>query len=119
MIGQNVYPFVQIANGTMMYSALDVTVESANETTMVAGTQVHQGLMGRDIVKETVLEEYKKDAKAGNHPEELHTHSGKVIPTSVDLWDSFDRPGHKWGMTIDLNSCIGCGFLCCSLYCRE
>jgi molybdopterin-containing oxidoreductase family iron-sulfur binding subunit len=27
----------------------------------------------------------------------------------VDLWDSFDRPGHKWGMTIDLNSCIGCG----------
>lgn len=109
VIGQNVYPFVQIANGTMMYSFLDAKIESANEKTQVAGTQVHHTLMGRDIVKETVLEEYKKDAKAGNHPEELHTHSGKVSPNDVDLWDSFDRPGHKWGMVIDLNSCIGCG----------
>jgi MoCo/4Fe-4S cofactor protein with predicted Tat translocation signal len=109
VVGQNVYPFVQMANGTMMYGALDAKVESANEIVEMAGTQVHHTLMGRDIVKETVLSEYQKDAKAGNHDHMLVTHSGKVKMADVDLWDSFDRPGHKWGMTIDLNSCIGCG----------
>jgi Fe-S-cluster-containing dehydrogenase component len=109
VVGQNAYPFVQLANGTMMYGALDAKVESAGETTELAGTQVHHTLMGRDIVKETVLSEYQKNSKAGNHDEMLVTHSGKVKAADVDLWDSFDRPGHKWGMTIDLNSCIGCG----------
>jgi MoCo/4Fe-4S cofactor protein with predicted Tat translocation signal len=109
VVGQNVYPFVQIANGTMLYAALDAKVESANETTELAGTQVHHTLMGREIVKETILSEYQKDAKSGNADEMLVTHSGKIKAADIDLWDSFDRPGHKWGMTIDLNSCIGCG----------
>jgi molybdopterin-containing oxidoreductase family iron-sulfur binding subunit len=109
VIGQNAFPFIQLMNGTMMYGALDARVESANETVAMAGTQVHHTLMGREIVKETVLSEYLKDPKAGNEDEMLVTHSGKVKMAEVDLWDSFDRPGHKWGMTIDLNSCIGCG----------
>lgn len=109
VIGQNVYPFTQLVNGTLMYGALDAKIESANETMAMAGTQVHHTLMGREIVKETVLSEYLKDAKAGNEDEMLHTNSGKVKMAEVDLWDSFDRAGHKWGMTIDLNSCIGCG----------
>lgn len=109
VVGQNAYPFVQLANRTMMYGVLDAKVESANETVEMAGTQVHHTLMGRDIVKETVLSEYQKNPKAGNNDEMLITHSGKVKMADVDLWDSFDRPGHKWGMTIDLNSCIGCG----------
>jgi molybdopterin-containing oxidoreductase family iron-sulfur binding subunit len=108
VIGQNAYPFVQLANGTMVYAALDATIANANETVEMAGTQVHHTLMGRDIVKETVLAEYQKDPKSGNHDHMLVTHSGKVKMADVDLWDSFDRPGHKWGMTIDLNSCIGC-----------
>lgn len=109
VIGQNVYPFVQVMNGTMYYAALDAKVESANETIEVAGTQVHHTMMGREIVKETTLENYKKDQRSGNYPEMMATHSGKVNPKDIDLWDSFGRPGHQWGMTIDLNSCIGCG----------
>lgn len=109
VIGQNVYPFVQISNGTMMYAALDAKVEGTGEITELAGTQIHHTLMGRDIVKETVLSEYQKNPKSGNHDHMLVTHSGTVKMADVDLWDSFDRPGHKWGMTIDLNSCIGCG----------
>ncbi|MBL7884577.1 MAG: 4Fe-4S dicluster domain-containing protein, partial [Bacteroidia bacterium] len=109
VVGKNAYPFVQVVNGTMMYGALNVTVESANETTEIAGTQIHHTLMGREIVKETNLENYKKNPKSGNHDEMLVTHSGVKKAATVDLWDEFDRPGHSWGMTIDLNSCIGCG----------
>jgi len=108
-VGQNAYPFVQLVNGTMMYGAVDVTVASAGETTQVAGTQIHHTLMGREIVKETNLENYKKNPKSGNHDDMLVTHSGVKKAATIDLWDEFDRPGHKWGMTIDLNSCIGCG----------
>jgi molybdopterin-containing oxidoreductase family iron-sulfur binding subunit len=28
--------------------------------------------------------------------------------SKVDLWDEFPRMNHKWGMTIDMTSCIGC-----------
>jgi molybdopterin-containing oxidoreductase family iron-sulfur binding subunit len=109
VVGQNAYPLVQIVNGTMMYGALDVKIEDAGETTTIAGTQIHHTLMGREIVKETTLENYKKDPKSGNHDEMLVTHSGKVKAADIDLWDEHEKLGHKWGMTIDLNSCIGCG----------
>jgi molybdopterin-containing oxidoreductase family iron-sulfur binding subunit len=109
VVGQNAYPFVQLVNGTLMYGAVDVALASAGETTKLAGTQIHHTLMGREIVKETNLENYKKNPKSGNHDDMLVTHSGVKKAATIDLWDSFDRPGHKWGMTIDLNSCIGCG----------
>ncbi len=109
VVGQNAYPFVQMMNGTMAYGSLNATIENANEVTELAGTQVHHTMMGRDIVKETILSEYQKNKKAGNKDEMMHTHSGPVKAASVDLWNEFERPGHKWGMTIDLNSCIGCG----------
>ena len=109
MIGQNVYPFIQLMEGTMRYTITDAKIESANQTTMIAGTQVHHTMMGRDIVRVASLEAYKKDPMAGNHPEMMHTNSGSVNPNSIDLWNEFDRLGHRWGMTIDLNSCIGCG----------
>jgi molybdopterin-containing oxidoreductase family iron-sulfur binding subunit len=108
VVGKNAYPYVQIVNGTMAYSALNVSVSEQTGTTEIAGTQIHHTLMGRNIVKETVLEDYKKDPMAGNHPEMLVTHSGPVNPKDVDLWDEHDKLGHRWGMTIDLNSCIGC-----------
>lgn len=109
VVGKNAYPFVQMVNGTMAYSAMDVKIENTNETTEIAGTQVHHTMMGRDIVKETVLEEYKKDPHSGNHPVMMRTHEGLKSPDTIDLWKEHERLGHRWGMTIDLNACIGCG----------
>ncbi|MFL5764964.1 MAG: TAT-variant-translocated molybdopterin oxidoreductase [Bacteroidia bacterium] len=109
VVGQNAYPMVMIMDGAMVYGAGSVMIEDSGETTELAGTQVHHTMMGRGIVKETTLGEYQKDQSAGNHPEMLMTHSGARKPTSIDLWDEHDKLGHRWGMTIDLNSCIGCG----------
>ena len=109
VVGKNVFPFVQYTNGTLNYTSLNVVIENLNQTVQIAGTQIHHTLMGREIVKETNLENYKKDPRSGNHPELLVTHSGKKVASTVDLWDEHEKPGHRWGMTIDLNSCFGCG----------
>jgi molybdopterin-containing oxidoreductase family iron-sulfur binding subunit len=109
VVGKNVFPFTQVVNGTLSYAALDAKVASANKTTEIAGTQIHHTLMGREIVKETNLENYKKNPKSGNHDEMIITHSGPKKAETIDLWDEHVKPGHHWGMTIDLNSCFGCG----------
>ncbi len=109
VVGQNAFPFIQVMDGAMLYSVLDVKIDNANETTQIAGTQIHHTLMGREIVKETILEAYKKDPKSGNDVELFQTHTGKKEAAAIDLWNEHENLGHRWGMTIDLNSCIGCG----------
>lgn len=71
----------------------------------------HMGLGGektRDLIKETTLGEYKSNPEAGN----LIGGKGRkewIEHHLVTLYPKHDYPGHKWGMTIDLNSCVGCG----------
>ena len=122
-VGVNAYP---LANGSFAVGA--VSVSNTGEKHEIAQLQSHHTLMGRDsIVKETTLAEYKQDPKAGN-PDLLYyvssaggsshdgehgegEHASPLLPAhEVNLWD--DHPiasGHRWGMTVDLNKCIGCG----------
>jgi molybdopterin-containing oxidoreductase family iron-sulfur binding subunit len=114
-VGFNAYSFIQFAEGSFNTSitgtSLNKTVEADHK---LAGTQTHHTMMGRAIVKETTLEEYINNPKAGNEEEKFSSYKGKVSARELDLWATkehpgFDRPIHAWGMSIDLNSCIGCG----------
>lgn len=114
-VGKNAYPFVNFSEGSFSYYATGASLNKTVEPDyLLATTQSHHTMMGRAIVKETTLEEYIKDPKAGNEEELLNTYKGKVKPTELDLWATeknpgFERPNHFWGMSIDLNSCTGCG----------
>ena len=35
-------------------------------------------------------------------------HTVKTLRRDATLYPTFDKPGIKWGMSIDLNTCIGC-----------
>ncbi len=53
------------------------------------------------LVRETTYEEFKKEPDFAKHI--VHQ------PHELNLWvDPVSYEGHKWGMAIDLNKCIGC-----------
>jgi molybdopterin-containing oxidoreductase family iron-sulfur binding subunit len=114
-IGANAAIFVQYKNGYFEYNVSGVSVSESKGKYSLAATQTHHTMMGRQIVKETTLEEYKKDAKAGNEDILFATNlktigkDGKGNAKELNLWDSFENKNHFWNMSIDLNSCIGCG----------
>src|SRR5438477_307993 len=73
-------------------------------------------MMGREgIVRETNLESYSNKPKeewnpmvaVAMHDEKANYH--EVEASKANLWDAHDKPGSRWGLAIDLQSCIGCG----------
>ena len=115
-IGKNVYPFVVVYNGAMSYKLTGATIESVGELYPMASTQTHHTLMGRDsIVRETSFGTFKSAPKeAYNPPHELVVREEGIASLKdvdeVDLWAEHPVKGvgHRWGMSIDLSTCIGC-----------
>lgn len=114
--GINAFAFVNGGAANRDYHVYEVGAPAAKEAQKVASTQTHHTVMGRKIVNETSLHTYqtvdKDDNKKGWNPTiTLADAYGEHKTTEeINLWD--DHPikrGHRWGMTIDLNTCIGCG----------
>jgi len=63
-------------------------------------------------VKELTLAEYLKSPSAilEDRDKELKPFGGlKDFTTQGTLYPTYDKPGIKWGMSIDMNSCVGYG----------
>ncbi len=111
-IGKNAFAFTSFEHGTLSFAA-NGTVTKVEGIYPIAATQIHHTVMGRhSIVRETTLDIYtSKDKEAYNPPHMLETHHGPEHISKFDLWEAHpvEKIGHRWGMTIDLSSCIGCG----------
>ncbi|MBN09622.1 MAG: quinol:cytochrome C oxidoreductase [Flavobacteriaceae bacterium] len=91
-----------------------ISIKPSIEFHEFACIQLHNTLMGRgDIVKETTLEIFNtKDKEYWNPvPKVSKNHiETEVTSPEVDMWQSFDSSiGHHFNLSIDLNSCTGCG----------
>ena len=113
IVGFNAYPAIGLMAGSMSTYSTDVTFEMASGSHQIATTQTHQTIMGRDsVVRETTFGTFKNGSKDDyNPPHLLATHDGPINTTDATLWGEHpvEGVGHRWGMTIDMNSCIGCG----------
>ena len=112
-IGINVYPFVAMVNGSLNYNVSNVKFDKTDETYQIAQTQTHNTFMGRQtVIQETSLAQYKdKHWDRPFHPK-VSTWADpehKVAPGTVAIWKGHEYPDHHWAMSIDLNTCIGCG----------
>ncbi|MAM00625.1 MAG: quinol:cytochrome C oxidoreductase [Flavobacteriaceae bacterium] len=92
----------------------NIKISKAEGEHEFACVQLHNTLMGRgDIIKETTLEIFNtKDKKYWNSTPQVSKNHIEFDVTSpeVDMWQEFDRSiGHHFNLSIDLNSCTGCG----------
>jgi molybdopterin-containing oxidoreductase family iron-sulfur binding subunit len=129
--GKRVAPLMQY-NGSTFVAYNGVEIERTNETYEIAQTQTHISYEGRPILHEYTLEEFKKNpnelieerAKEIGHfasatPWEQHEGAEKEaidanklaedFRVNGTLYPNYEHLGVHWGMSIDLNSCIGCG----------
>jgi molybdopterin-containing oxidoreductase family iron-sulfur binding subunit len=104
------------------------TLTRLGRTYPLSATQDHHSMEGRPLVRESTLAELRSQASAAGdrapaegapaaHPAEgapSESVAGAlgVYPEKTEhfsLWQqhTYDQ-GHQWGMTIDLNACIGC-----------
>ena len=107
--GKNVY---QLAAGGD-FNVTDVSIEVTSDKYKVAQGQTHSSYEGRvEVVKEMKLEDFKKHPTEilEDREKELKPFGGlKDFTKEGTIYNYFDKPGIKWGMSIDLNSCFGCG----------
>ena len=116
-IGANAFRLAQPSKNGVEYTAV-ATIKKLDKTYPIATTQIHQTVMGRNsIVRETTFDIYKNHSKEAYNPDwtlQKIDDEGKHVEAPLkefDLWDAHpvENVGHRWGMTIDLSSCFGCG----------
>ncbi|HQQ93670.1 MAG TPA: TAT-variant-translocated molybdopterin oxidoreductase [Bacteroidia bacterium] len=111
-VGVNAFPFMAMQNGTIQNINTNVSLQDSGEKHRFAATQIQHTIMGREeyLLREVSLKEFKENGKDYWNPEvTLPVHGEQKHVSEVDLWDAHPRPGHKWGMSIDMNLCFGCG----------
>ncbi len=108
--GVNAYPLTRIENGFRLFAASGFSIEKTGVSEQLALVQGHQSMEGRAIIRESTFDNWKQNPAAGN---ELHEEIEKQHTT---LYQKYEYKGHKWGMAIDLNTCIGCN--ACVLACN-
>ena len=107
--GQNVYPFASYNGTNIDYYASSVTVEKTGDTYPIAQSQVHNVTEGRPVIRETTLAKFIADPKEmGKEEDEDLKNFGDDYVKDATIYPYYDKPGIKWGMSIDLNTCTGC-----------
>ena len=108
--GINVFPFAEYTEGNRNYGFTITKPEKTGSKTQLALTQLHNSMEGRPIARSTTLSRYKTAKGSGN---EFHEEFEKTHRT---LYPEIRFDGFHWGMSIDLNSCVGCN--ACVIACQ-
>jgi len=102
-------------------SIQNVTIEKTSGEHEFACVQLHNTMMGRDIIRETSLEVFNTKEASNWNPVPVVSKDHEEISVNdpgADLWTSFDRSiGPHFNLSIDLNACTGCG--ACVIACHS
>ncbi|MCC6125096.1 MAG: TAT-variant-translocated molybdopterin oxidoreductase [Pirellulales bacterium] len=109
-VGVNTY---KLRTSDAMWFGTGLTVEPTGRMHQLASVAEHFainrdriGEHGRqerlgELVREATLAEYQKDP---DFAKKIDHH-----PPLESLWEEHKNEGHRWGLTVDLSKCVGCG----------
>ena len=110
--GFNAFPLLGYNGTTVDWYATGADFTVTKEKFQLAQMQTHGTIEGRtEVVKELTLDKFKADPSFvyEEREKELKPFGGvENFESQGTLYPIYDKPGIKWGMNIDLNSCIGC-----------
>jgi len=128
--GKNAYPFYAY-NGQTFEPHTEVKLTETADKYDIAITQTHLSYEARPVVHEYTLEEFTKDPNVllkergaeiaefaavpwieeGKEAKEpiIDSNTEEGYRANGTLYPNYPYEGIKWGMSIDLNSCTGCG----------
>lgn len=75
----------------------------------LVSTQHHFSMENRNLVRVGAIDKFRKDPRFAQKMEESPA-------PGLTLYPGFARQGYAWGMSIDMNACIGCG--ACTIACQ-
>ncbi len=105
-------------NGYKIYDKFNIIIDNiklkkTNKIHTFASVQLQDSTVGRDLVRETNLNTYMKFPNSiWNKDEKYSIYKNKFIPIKkLSIWGDkeYNKEGHHFNLSIDLNSCIGCG----------
>jgi MoCo/4Fe-4S cofactor protein with predicted Tat translocation signal len=79
-------------------------IVATGDTYSLACTQYHHLMEGRGQVRAVTRDEFVRDPASVNEGPGIE----KPPPKTLTLYPDYKYEGYKWGMAIDVNSCVGC-----------
>jgi len=84
-----------------------VTISKSGRSYPLSATQNHGSMENRPLVRESTLAELRGPKKEVETPGPGGVFEAAPQHFSLFTEHTYDK-GHQWGMTIDLNACVGC-----------
>jgi len=87
-----------------------LSISKVGDGFILANTQKHYALEGRDLIRHATLEEFLQNPSFAHEGAESHGPQPSLYP-------DFPYNGSKWGMVIDTQACISCN--ACVIACQS
>jgi len=108
-VGFNAY---QIRTSDAPWAGTGARLTRTGESYKLASSQLHFNVAGREIVRGATLDEYRKNPDFAAK----ETHEPPPGETMYQTNPGYEYKGYKWGMSIDLSTCVGCN--ACVIACQ-